>query len=246
MTGCVVRRQFGRAGAAPLRRAAAAAPRAAPVAPRAAISNPGSDVTVDIQGKHLEVTPAIEEYVQRAVSGAIDSYNVEVHRVTVRLSVRGGAGSKTKGSAVQKAELTVFTKHGTLRCERESDNLYASVDKVTDVVSRKLRKTKDKLKGKMHRDGTNNVPVAQMSAEDADNLKPLPDLSTLEVKAPDRVIARRKYFDMPEVTPEAAIEQLENVDHDFYLFKNAETGGLQLVYKRNSGGYGLIVPKDQA
>ncbi|KAD4584228.1 hypothetical protein E3N88_21829 [Mikania micrantha] len=217
---------------------------------------PLSSVKLILQGKNLELSESVKNHVEDKVGKAIQKHSHLVREVDVRLSVRGGEFGK--GPKVRRCEVTLFTKkHGVIRAEEEAETLYASIDLVTSVIQRKLRKIKEKdsdhgrhMKGfdrQKVRDpqiliNQDSVAVPQEEEED-----------TSEVFTDDLVpkIVRTKYFDMPPLTVAEAIEQLENVDHDFYGFRNEETGKsfcliceINILYKRNSGGYGIIVPKE--
>lgn len=188
---------------------------------------------VKISGRHLEVTDAIREYVDKKVENAITYYEELVKEVDVRLSVRTGGS----GSHLQKTELTVYTKAGTVRAEEEAEVLYASIDLATDKVSRKLRKIKEKRDS--HKDRRTKVRDVVDSAI-VDDIIP----ATKKPALPEEVV-RAKYFHIPKLTTDEALEQMRMVDHDFYLFRNSDTGVLNVLYERNHGGYGLIVPLEE-
>ncbi|MBD2103200.1 ribosome hibernation-promoting factor, HPF/YfiA family [Leptolyngbya sp. FACHB-261] len=183
-----------------------------------------------IQGKNIEITDAIREYVNQKIEKAVSHFQTLTTEVDVHLSVAHNARTAPQ----QAAEVTIFANGTVIRAEESSENLYASIDLVADKIQRQLRKYKEKKQ-------------AKPQPSKLDTLS-LPDVVTLPstdrpVELPGAVV-RTKYFAMPAMTPQEALEQLELVDHDFYMFRNALTGEINVIYERNHGGYGLLMPRD--
>jgi putative sigma-54 modulation protein len=184
-----------------------------------------------IQGKNIEITDAIREYVNQKIEKAITHFQSLVTEVDVHLSV----ARNPRISSKQVAEVTVYTNGSVVRAEEGSENLYASIDMVSDKIFRQLRKYKEKRYDKQH-----------SSIKTAEALSDQPVVSELAIdrapELPDQVV-RTKYFAMPPMSVQEALEQLELIDHDFYVFCNVETGDINVVYERNHGGYGVIQPR---
>ncbi|XP_024970994.1 ribosome-binding factor PSRP1, chloroplastic [Cynara cardunculus var. scolymus] len=210
---------------------------------------PLSSVKLILQGKNLELSEPVKTHVEDKVGKAIQKHSHLVREVDVRVSVRGGEIGK--GPKVRRTEVTLFTKkHGVIRAEEEAETLYASIDTVSSVIQRKLRKIKEKDSDHgRHMKGFDRLKVRDPEVlvdQDSVAVPQEEEEDTSEGFTDDLVpeIVRTKYFDMPPLTVSEAIEQLENVDHDFYGFRNEETGEINILYKRKSGGYGIIVPKE--
>ena len=132
---------------------------------------------VIVQGRHLEITDSIREYAEEKINKAVAHFDQhDVREVDVRCSSRGGADKKTPGGALQKTEVTVYTRNGIIRSEEEADDLYASIDSVADKIERKMRKVKEKKnaqragKSKTNpKDATVMAVEEAMAAEDADD-----------------------------------------------------------------------------
>lgn len=197
------------------------------------------------------MTDAVKTHVEDKVGKAVQKHSHLVREVDVRLSARGGEIGR--GPRLRRCEVTLFTKkHGVVRGEVDSETLYGSIDLATSVVQKKLRKIKEKetdhgrhMKGfnrlKVREPELQRVEKEEEKEEDLDLVNSAPQE---EDGAPLYEVVRTKFFDMPPLTVEEAMEQLENVDHDFYGFRNNETGEINILYKRKDGGYGLIVPKE--
>ncbi|KAL1557715.1 Ribosome-binding factor psrp1, chloroplastic [Salvia divinorum] len=217
---------------------------------------PLSSVKLILQGKNLELNPSVKSYVEEKLGKAVQKHSHLVREVDVRLSIRGG--ELGKGPKVRRCEVTLFTKkHGVVRAEEDAESLYGSIDLVSSIIQRKLRKIKEKDSDHgRHMKGFDRLKVRDPSAlMVAEDIEAVPE----EAAEADAVgfqgegedeeeivineIVRTKYFDMPPLTVSEAVEQLENLDHDFYGFRNEETGEINIVYKRRAGGYGLIIPK---
>ncbi|KAL7106806.1 hypothetical protein ACP275_06G015700 [Erythranthe tilingii] len=197
-----------------------------------------SSVKLILQGKNLELSPAVKSHVEEKLGKAVQKHSHLVREVDVRLSVRGGEVGK--GPKLRRCEVTLFTnKHGVIRAEEDAESLYGSIDLVSSMIQRKLRKIKEKDSDHgRHIKGFNvTEPTESPAAEDLEAI-PNEDEDTVIAE-----IVRTKYFDMPPLTVSEAVEQLENLDHDFYGFRNEETGEVNIVYRRKAGGYGVIIPK---
>lgn len=172
-----------------------------------------------IIGKNIDVTPGLKEAVESKL-GKLERYftpNTEIH---VILSVQKGH---------QKIEVTIPVKGGMIRSEQESSDMYVSIDLVEEVIERQLRKYKNKLVAR-EQDGGN---FKQEFFESEDNIE-----DDGEIK-----IVRTKKFGFKPMYPEDACVQMELLGHDFYVFCNAESDEVNVVYKRKNGTFGLIEPE---
>ena len=169
-----------------------------------------------IVGRNLEVTPALRSAVEDKIGKLAKYFNpdTEVH---VTLSVEKDR---------QKIEVTIPVKGNIIRSEQSSTDMYVSIDLVEEVIERQLRKYKNKLIARQQGGGNFQKEFMEKDSED------------LEVK-----IIRSKKFDIKPMYPEDACVQMELLGHNFFVFCNAETDQVNVVYKRKGDTYGLIEPE---
>lgn len=185
-----------------------------------------------IQGKNLEVTSAINEYVHQKITKAVNHFEQLTTEVDVHLSIARNPRINPK----QTAEVTIYANGTVIRAQESSENLYASIDLVSDKIARQLRKYKEKRQDKTH-----NLPKAGEIVNEQPVVNDL--IGNRAPELPEEVV-RTKYFAMPPMTIQEALEQLQLIDHDFYMFRNTETGEINVIYKRtHHGGYGVIQPR---
>jgi putative sigma-54 modulation protein len=186
-----------------------------------------------IHGKNIEITDAIREYVNQKIEKAVSHFQSLTSEVNVHLSVARNPRINPK----QAAEVTIFANGTVIRAEESSESLYASIDLVADKIARKLRKYKEKRLDKKTQ--------AQMKTGIVVEQEPVPEdlIGSRTPELPSEVV-RTKYFAMPPMTMDEALEQLQLVDHDFYMFRNSESGEINVIYERNHGGYGVILPRN--
>lgn len=184
-----------------------------------------------IQGKNIDVTDAIRSYVNEKIERAVGHFSQITDEVDISLSV----ARNPRISESQSAEVTLYANGTVIRAEESSQDMYASIDKVADKISRQLRKFKERngIHRTKHSPKT-SVVVGQQPPMD-------PPREDREPELPKEVI-RTKYFTMPPMSVEDALHQLDIIDHDFYVFRNAGTGEINVIYERNHGGYGVIQP----
>lgn len=187
-----------------------------------------------IQGKNIDITDSIRNYVNEKIEKAVSHFQSITSEVDIHLSVAKNPRINPK----QTAEVTIYANGAVIRAEESSENMYASIDLVANKISRQLRKYKERRFDKKGAKSTKEALVnGQAETQLVEDL-----IGDRQPELPPHVV-RTKYFAMPPMTAEEAIEQLELVDHDFYVFRNAETGEINVAYERNHGGYGIIQPR---
>ena len=171
-----------------------------------------------ITGRNIDVTDGLRSAVEEKL-GKLDRFFAPETEVNVTLSVE---------KERQKIEVTIPVKGNIIRSEQVSSDMYVSIDLVEEVIERQLKKYRTKLVTKQQN-------VAAVFKQDFLDEKSEDDE---EIK-----IIRTKKFDMKPMYPEDACVEMELLGHDFYVFINAETEDVNVVYKRKGNTYGLIEPE---
>ena len=172
---------------------------------------------IKITGRNIELTEGLKAAVEDKLN-KLEKYFTPDTEVNVTLSVE---------KERQKVEVTIPMKGNYIRSEQVSNDMYVSIDLVEEVIERQLRKYRTKISAKKYAPA-----IFQDDFVEAD------DAEDEEIK-----IVRTKRFGMKPMYPEDACIQMELSGHDFFVFRNAETDEVNVVYKRKNNTYGLIEPE---
>ena len=173
-------------------------------------------MNVTISGKNIEVTQGLKTAVLEKL-GKLERYFTPETTIQVTLSVE---------KERQKIEVTIPVKGSIIRSEQVSNDMYVSIDLVEEVIERQLRKYKKKIIDKHQ--APENFQKEYLENDYLENE---------EIE-----IIRTKKFDMMPMYPEDACLQMELLGHNFFVFCNAETEQINVVYKRKGNTYGLLEP----
>ncbi len=170
-----------------------------------------------ITGRNIEVTSGLREAVEDKL-GKLDRFFAPATEATVRLSVQ---------KEIQKIEVTIPVKGHIIRAEESSTDMYVSIDLVEEILERQLKKYKNKLIDKKQ----NVLSFSQAFIED-------------ENAGEDQIeIVKSKKFAVKPMDAEEACVQMELLGHSFYVFLNADSDEVNVVYKSKGGSFGLIEPE---
>ncbi len=190
-----------------------------------------------IHGKNLELTGALKEYTEAKIEKATHHYKDIVKEADIHLSIE-----KNPRVSFQTAEVTIFANGTVIRAEEKTENLYSSIDLVSNKLCRKLRKYKERNNKTIHNKQFKNKDSLPIESMESSFLDKALFKEGNEASLPEPSI-KNKYFEMNPISSEEARKQLDLIDHDFYVFRNKNNNELQVIYKRNHGGYGLIQSK---
>ena len=165
-----------------------------------------------LTGRHLEVTEALRRYAEEKV-GRLQRYLERITSARIILSVE---------KYRQVAEVTLRVRDLTIRGEESSEDLYASIDLVVEKLERQVHKYKGKIQAHASRSGKPQGTIASREAE-------------------PRVV-KTKRFAIKPMSLDEAILQMDLLGHDFFVFRDAQTDEVNVLYRRHEGNYGLIEP----
>lgn len=189
-----------------------------------------------IRGKNMEVTDSLRDYAQQKIS-RITKYFDNIIDAQVAFNV-----IKNKSVANnQIVEVTLHLGGGVIRGEEAKDNMYAAIDLVTDKLERQLRRFKGKHGGNIDRTKTTSVVLEELEMEPVT----IVDREQFEEESEEAQIVRNKRVEIKPMTAEEAARQMVLLGHDFFVFRNAETEEVNVLYHRRDGHYGLIEPVAQ-
>ena len=170
-----------------------------------------------ISGRNIDVTEGLKSAIHEKI-GKLERYFTPDTEVHVTLSVE---------KERQKIEITIPMKGNIVRAEQTSDDMYVSIDLVEEIIERQLRKYKNKIVDRQQAAASLSIAFVEEEIEDDDEIK----------------IIRSKRFAMKPMDPEEACVQMELLGHDFYVFRNAISDEVNVVYKRKDHTFGLIEPE---
>lgn len=186
-----------------------------------------------LNSRNVEITGRIKEYAEKRIS-KIERQLPEINEVRAELTK-----TNTRSDADRYTyQITLWANKNILRAEESSGDIFASIDAVTDKLSRQVEKVEGRRKKKKRASlAAQTEAILSIAAADV-NLEEdqYEDFQFGE-------LLRRKQFKMEPMSEEDALEQLELLGHDFYMFFNAETQDMNVLYRRKDGNYGLIEPE---
>ncbi len=180
---------------------------------------------LNIKGKNFEVTDRLRKYVDQKV-GKLDRHLPGIIDAWVELSIEDTKAAEDR----QVCQITLRTDRVILRAEERSDDMFTAIDTVLEKVNRQIDRYKGKRRDRRRGAGAHVEPgVVEAEAEEAEE--------------ENAAIVRVKRFPITPMHPEEAIEQMELLGHDFFVFYNAEVGHINVLYRRKDGNYGLLQPE---
>ncbi len=170
-----------------------------------------------ISGKNIDVTDGLRSAITEKL-GKLERYFTADTEIIVTLSVE---------KERQKIEVTIPVRGNIIRSEQVSNDMYVSIDLVEEIIERQLKKYKTRIVDRKQADGSFSKMYVENDYMDEEEVR----------------IVRTKHFDIKPMYPEDACIQMELLGHNFFVFNNAESGQVNVVYKRKGDTYGLIEPE---
>ncbi len=181
-----------------------------------------------VHGRNVEVTEWVEDYVAKKIS-KLDRFLPQAREARAELTHTPTRAANDRYTA----QITIWANGQILRAEESTSDIFASIDATADKIYRQVAR----FKGRRFEERRRQSAAASLEAEMSPSIEEIEAATEVEGE-----IVRRKKFTVEMMGEAEAIEQMELLGHDFYLFLNADEGGVNLIYRRRDGNYGLLQP----
>lgn len=181
-------------------------------------------MNLQVKGRNVDVTDALFAHAERKL-GKVSRHLADEASCELELSVE----HNPKIAESQVVEATVWTKGPVLRVRESSSDMYVSIDQVAERLERQVKRYRNRRSRSAHHHESPPEPAVAFELPDS------PDEESA-------VIVKQKQFIMKPMGAEEAALQLELIGHDFFVFTNADSDEINVIYKRRDGQYGLIEP----
>ena len=188
---------------------------------------------IKISGRKISVSDKMRERVNDKIGDALRVFDIQPMSCDVVLRLDKNPSNPER----KTCEVTTFVRDSVVRVTASSSDMYAAIDEAADKTTRQLRKYKTKIVDRRHR-SKHAQPYPELEAVAAADLGDL-----IETPEEDDQLVREKIIDLTPMTEEEALVQTDLLGHDFYVFENATTGLVNVIYHRHNGGYGIIKPR---
>lgn len=195
------------------------------------------DITVS--GRKMPITDALRNYAEDKIGGAVEQLDVGAIACEIVLYTEKNPANPMRAIC----EVTVIMKGHTPRVQVREEDMYAAIDVAAAKITRQLRKAKTKLTDKRKRQTESTLEYHREDAKGkVDNEL---DLDKLMDELSDDAIVRRKTIHPMPMTEDEALTEIDLIGHDFYVYTDRDTNKTHVLYRRNNGGYGLLIPADE-
>ena len=191
---------------------------------------------LQVSGRNLDITAPIREYAERKLA-RIERHLTEDTRVDLELAIERNRSI----SANQHAELTVWSRGPVLRAHEYAEDMYAAIDLAVDKLDRQVRRYRERRRHWRPHHQARDIEALLPLADDDEGAS-LTTGNGGEPELPIPTIVKTKRFNMKPMHPDEAALQLELVGHEFYVFLNAESDAVAVIYRRRDGNLGVIEP----
>jgi putative sigma-54 modulation protein len=192
-------------------------------------------MNLDVHGRNIEVTDWIREYVEKKFT-RLERFLPQAREARADLVY-----SETRAAADRyTAQLTIWANGQILRAEESTGDIFASVDAIMDKMYRQIERYKGRRSKNMRRSAAASLAEAEFAAA----LRAAEEEEVADEAMEYGQIVRTKRFAAQPMDAEEAIEQMELLGHDFFVFYNVDEAGMNVVYKRHDGNYGLLQPQN--